>query len=65
MDVKFVVKADCRADNIDKIRTAEETAKMITILLKDWCGVIANVEVTGMTYIGGDGETDEADYRKE
>lgn len=58
MNVYFTVKANCRADNIDTKRTAEETAKMITMLLEDWCGVIANVEVTGMTYIGEDGEAE-------
>ena len=51
MDVKFILRAECRADNIDKKRTAEETAEMITNLLEDWCGIKANVEVTDMTYI--------------
>lgn len=54
MDVKFILRAECRADNIDIQRSPKETAKMITSLLKDWCGINAVVEVTDMTYIGED-----------
>lgn len=52
MDVKFSLKAECRADNIDVKRTTEETVKMIEMLFDEWCGIKAVVEIEGMTYIG-------------
>jgi len=51
MDVKFLISAECRADNIDKKRSAEEIEKMIEKLLDGWCGIKAVASVTGLTYV--------------
>ena len=51
MDVKFLVKAECRADNIDVRRSAAEITKMLKDVLENWVGVKAVVEVSGLTYL--------------
>ena len=58
MDVKFIVKAECRADNIDVKRTSSEITKMIELLLDEWCGIKAVVKVSGLTYIGDEQENE-------
>lgn len=56
MDVKFIVKAECRADNINVKRTSSEITKMIELLFDEWCGIKAVVEVSGLIYIGDEQE---------
>jgi hypothetical protein len=54
MDVKFIATIECRADNIDERRSQEEIKKMFETLFEEYCGIYANVEVSGLTYINTD-----------
>ena len=51
MDVKFLVNAECIADNIDVKRSAAEITKMLEEVLENWVGIKAVVEVSGLTYL--------------
>ena len=51
MDVKFIATIECRADNIDKRQSQEEIVKVLETLFEEECGIHANVEVSGLTYI--------------
>jgi hypothetical protein len=59
MDVKFLLKAECRADDIDKKATTEELERALERMLDDYCGIKAVVIVEGMTYVN------EAERREE
>ena len=50
MDVKFLLKAECRADDIDKKSTTEEIESALEQVLDDCCGIKAVVKVEGLTY---------------
>ena len=51
MDVKFIIRAECRADDIDIKRTAGEIKKELESCLYDLLGIRAVVEVSGLTYV--------------
>lgn len=51
MDVKFILKAECRLDNIDhKADSNTKLAKELEQLFED-IGMKAVVEISGLTYI--------------
>ena len=51
MDVKFIATIECRADDITRRRSSEEIAKTFETLFEEECGIHANVEISGLTYI--------------
>lgn len=50
MDVKFLLKAECRVDDIEKKATTEEIESELEQILDDYCDIKAVVKVEGLTY---------------
>lgn len=53
MDIKFLLKAECRADDIDVKASVEEIEDELEQILDDY-GIKAVVEVEGLTYLEDD-----------
>lgn len=50
MDVKFIMNAEIRIDNVVVKHSAKDIAKKLEYLFAD-AGITANIEVSGLTYI--------------
>ena len=50
MDVKFLLKAECRVDGVDKKVTPEELESALEQMLDYYCDIKAVAKVEGMTY---------------
>ena len=56
MDVKFIMTAECRVDDIDCKPPAEDIARELENILNEECGIKAVIEISGLTYVGEKGQ---------
>ena len=59
MDVKFLLKAECRVDGVDKKVTPEELESALEQMLDYYCDIKAIVKIEGMTYVNAEERREE------